>query len=122
MLLQIVVEMLAQQGAKDAHHLLQGHLAQGGAVHGTISQTQGTRIEVGALHVVTEPLQNVVCGPGLGAGVLIPLTCRGHSTTVRLDEKIFYLLQTQLQSDWFLLTQRNRCVTDTTSGFMSVRS
>lgn len=76
MFLQILVEVLAELRAEDPDHLVLAHLAQGGAVHGTIGETQGTRVKLGALHMVTDPVQHVVCCPGLWARLPVPLTCR----------------------------------------------
>lgn len=76
MFLQTLEEVQAELRAKDSNHLVPVHLAEGGAVHGTVGQAQGACIELCALYVVADPLQNIVCCPAVRADLPVPLTCR----------------------------------------------
>lgn len=74
--LQILEEVLPELWAKDSHHLVLAQLAESGSIHSAMVQTQGTRIKLCALHLVTDPLQDVVWRPAVGADLPVPLSCR----------------------------------------------
>lgn len=76
------MEVWSELQAEDPNHLVPGHLAEGGAIHGAVGQTQGACIELGALYVVADPLQNVVCCPALRVDLPVPLTCRDREREV----------------------------------------
>ena len=75
-LLQTLVKEWTELWAKHPDHLVLAHLAESGAVHGAVSQAQGARIKLGVLHVVADPLQDVVCRPAVRVDLPVPLTCR----------------------------------------------
>lgn len=83
--LQTLVEVGAELHTEEPNHLVPVHLAEGGAIHGTVCQTQGVCIKLGILHMVTDPLQNMVCCPVMGADLPVPLTCNQVLYTLDLQ-------------------------------------
>lgn len=79
MFLQILVEVCAELRAEDPDHLVPVHLAEGGAIHGAVDQAQGACIELGALYVVAEPIQNMFFCPAVRADLPVQLTCKGRN-------------------------------------------
>ena len=79
--LQTLVKVWAELWAKNPDHLLPVHLAEGRAVHGAVGQTQCARIKLGALYLVADPLQDILCRPAVRADVSVPLTCRDRWRT-----------------------------------------
>lgn len=78
--LQALVEVGPKLWAKRLDHLVLGHLAERVTIHGAERQTQAVCIELVALHMVTDPFQNVVHRPVLWLNLSIRLTF-GDSTT-----------------------------------------
>lgn len=74
-LLQALVEVGAQLWTKHLHHLVLGHLAEDGTVDGAVRQAQAASVKLVALHVVADPLQDVVHRPELWLGVSVGLSC-----------------------------------------------
>lgn len=75
-LLQTVGQVWSKLQPKDLYHLLAAHLTEGRAVHGAVGQAQGAGVILGQLHLVTDPIQNIRCGPAWGTDLAVRLPCR----------------------------------------------
>lgn len=73
-LLQALVEVGTELWAKHLHHLVLGHLAEGVTIHGAECQAQAVCINLIALHMVTDPFQDVVHRPVLWLSLFVRLT------------------------------------------------
>lgn len=76
MFLQTLVKVLTKLYTKKRDHLVLVHLGQGRPIHGTICQTEGTRIKLGVLYMVADPVQNILCCPAMRADLSVWLSCR----------------------------------------------
>lgn len=81
-LLQALVEVGAELGAKRLPHLVRGHLAEGVPIHGAERQAQGAGINIVDLDMVADPFQDVVHRPVLWLGLSVRLSCGDGGTQI----------------------------------------
>lgn len=90
-LLQALVKVRPELWAKHLHHLVLGHLAEVVTIHGAERQAQAVCINLVALHMVTDPFQDVVHRPVLWLSLSVRLTC-GDGVTQIVITVISFLL------------------------------
>lgn len=73
-LLQALVKVGPKLWAKDLHHLVLSHLAEGVAIHGAECQAQAVCINLVALHMVADPFQDILHRPVLWLSLSVRLT------------------------------------------------
>lgn len=81
-LLQALVEVGAELGAKRLPHLVWGQLAEGVPVHGAERQAEAAGIDLVNLDMVADPFQDVVHRPVLWLSLSVRLTCGDGETQI----------------------------------------
>lgn len=94
-LLQALVEVGPELWAKQLHHLVLGHLAEGVTIHGAERQAQAVCINLVVLHMVTDPFQDIVHRPVLWLSLSVRLTCGNGMTQIGIMLISFLLVTSE---------------------------